>query len=449
MLALDDLLEGTNGLLQGHILALIAGELFGNMEGLAEETLYLTGTVNGQLVFVAQFIHTHDGDDVLQLLVALQNALHSTGGFIVLLTHDFRGQDPGGRVQRIHGRVDTQAGDAAVQNRGGIQVGEGGSGGRVCQVVSRHVNGLDGGDGTILGGGDTLLQGTHFRSQGGLVTNGGGHTAQQSGNLGTGLGETEDVVDKQKHILMLHIPEVFCHCQAGKANTHTGSGGLVHLTKDHGGFADNTGFGHFVVQVIAFAGTLTNAGEDRIAVVGGGNVVNELLNQNGFADAGTAEQTDLTALCVGADQVNNLDTGFQDLGSGLLFLIRGGRAVDGPTLLSLHIRLIVDGLTQQIEYAAQAFIANRNGNGSTGVGYFRTALQAVRGGHGNTADHIVTDMLGDLRDNGLVPVGNFDSVQQTGQLILFEANIQNRTHDLDHCSFVFGHGIQLLVWKVC
>ena len=52
MLAFDDLLEGTDGLLQGDVLALVTGELLGNMEGLGQETLDLTGTVNDGLVFL-------------------------------------------------------------------------------------------------------------------------------------------------------------------------------------------------------------------------------------------------------------------------------------------------------------------------------------------------------------------------------------------------------------
>ena len=42
VLALDDLLEGTDGLLQGNILTGIAGELLCHMEGLRQEALNLT-----------------------------------------------------------------------------------------------------------------------------------------------------------------------------------------------------------------------------------------------------------------------------------------------------------------------------------------------------------------------------------------------------------------------
>ena len=50
-----------------------------------------------------------------------------------------------------------------------------------------------------------------------------------------------------------------------------------------------------------------------------GNVGNKFLNKNCFTYTCTAEQTDFTTLCVGADQVNDLDTGLEDLGGRLLF----------------------------------------------------------------------------------------------------------------------------------
>ena len=81
----------------------------------------------------------------------------------------------------------------------------------------------------------------------------------------------------------------------------------------------------------------------------GGDVVDQLLDQNGLADTCAAEQTDLTALGVGADQVDDLNAGFQDLGSGLLLLIGGSGTVDGPLFVAINTGLVVDGLTQQVQ----------------------------------------------------------------------------------------------------
>ncbi len=114
-------------------------------------------------------------------------------------------------------------------------------------------------------------------------------------------------------VLILHIAEVFCHGQAGQCHAHTGSRGLVHLAVDQRGLVDNAALGHFAVQVVALAGALTDAGKYRVTVVLGGDVIDQLLDQDGLADTGAAEQADLTALGVGADQVNDLDAGLKDL----------------------------------------------------------------------------------------------------------------------------------------
>ena len=54
----------------------------------------------------------------------------------------------------------------------------------------------------------------------------------------------------------------------------------------------------------------------------GGDVIDQFLDQDGLADTGAAEQADLAALGVGADQVNDLDAGLEDL-SGRLLLVKG------------------------------------------------------------------------------------------------------------------------------
>ena len=101
------------------------------------------------------------------------------------------------------------------------------------------------------------LQSAHLSGQGGLVTHGRGHTAQQSRDLRACLRETEDVVDEDQHVLILDIAEVLRHGQAGQGHAHTGSGRLVHLAVDQSGLVDNAALGHFTVQVVALAGALT------------------------------------------------------------------------------------------------------------------------------------------------------------------------------------------------
>jgi hypothetical protein len=175
-------------------------------------------------------------------------------------------------------------------------VSEGGGGRRVSQIVSGHVDGLDGSDGTLLGGGDTLLHHTHVDGESGLVSDSRGDTSEKSGHLRTGLGETEDVVNEEKHILALLITEVpfpkvsdggelrYCCLnllsdgKTSESDTGTSSRGLVHLTEHKGdlGLAlevDDTGLLHFVVQIVTLTGTLADTAEHGVTTVSLSDVV--------------------------------------------------------------------------------------------------------------------------------------------------------------------------------
>ena len=101
----------------------------------------------------------------------------------MLQAQNFRGENTGGGVQGVNSRIDAQRGNATVKNSGGIQVGESSGRSGVSQVISRDINCLHRGDRSILCGGDTFLESTHFGCQRGLVANGRRHTTQQGGNF--------------------------------------------------------------------------------------------------------------------------------------------------------------------------------------------------------------------------------------------------------------------------
>ena len=57
---------------------------------------------------------------------------------------------------------------------------------------------------------------------------------------------------------------------------------------------------HLLVEVVAFAGALAHAGEDREAAVLVGDVADQLHDQDRLAHAGAAEEADLAAPGIGA-----------------------------------------------------------------------------------------------------------------------------------------------------
>src|SRR5512139_517202 len=85
VLAFQDLLEAADSFADGHVLAGHTGELLRHEHGLREEALNLASAGHGQLVVVGEFIDAQDGDDVLQVAVALEHALDAAGDVVVLL----------------------------------------------------------------------------------------------------------------------------------------------------------------------------------------------------------------------------------------------------------------------------------------------------------------------------------------------------------------------------
>ena len=65
MLTVQDLTESTDGLADRYIFSFQTGELSCHEERLGQESLDLTGSGYDQLVFLGQFVHAEDGDNIL------------------------------------------------------------------------------------------------------------------------------------------------------------------------------------------------------------------------------------------------------------------------------------------------------------------------------------------------------------------------------------------------
>ena len=105
-IAVDQGLERLDGLLHGNGDALQTGEHLADVERLGQEPLDLPGPGDGDPVLLGQLVEAEDGDDVLELLVALEDALDPAGHVVVAVAHDLGGQDVRGGRQRVDGRID-------------------------------------------------------------------------------------------------------------------------------------------------------------------------------------------------------------------------------------------------------------------------------------------------------------------------------------------------------
>ena len=140
---------------------------------------------------------------------------------------------------------------------------EGRGGRRVGIVVGGHVDGLHGRDRPLLRRGDALLQLPHLLGEVRLIAHGGGHAAQQRGDLRAGLGEAEDVVDEEQHVAPFGVAEVLGDGQAGQRDAQSRAGRLVHLPEDHRQLVEYLRFAHLIIEIVALARALADAREDR------------------------------------------------------------------------------------------------------------------------------------------------------------------------------------------
>ncbi len=307
-------------------------------------------------------------------------------------------------------------------------MGERGRRRRVGEVVGRHVDRLHRGDRAGARRRDALLQLAHLGGERRLVADGARHAAEQRRHLGARLHEAEDVVDEEEHVLAL-VAEVLRHRQAGERDAQASARRLVHLPVDERGLVDHARLAHLEEEVVALARPLAHAGEDGETAVLLGEVVDQLHDQHGLADAGAAEEADLAALDVGRDQIDHLDSRLEDL-DGRRQLAEGGRlAVDRPALHVLRLRLLVDRLADHVPDPAERRLADRNGDRRAGVDDVCAAREAVGRVHRHGANAIVAEVLlhlCDEREARAVGAGDLDleGVEDLGQGV--------REHRVDH-----------------
>jgi len=285
------------------------------------------------------------------------------------------------------------------------------------------------------------LQVTHVGRQGRLIAHGRRNTAEQRRHFRTRLSEAEDVVDEEQDVLAFLVAEVFCHGQARESHTSTGARRLVHLTEYEGHFrafagchavlvlGDDLGIEEFVVEIVPFAGALTDTGEYGHTTVAFRDVVDELLNEHGFANAGAAEQADLTAFGVRCEQVDDLDPSYQNAGFGRLVHKRRGFGVDRSGLFRAYWAELVNRFAYDVHDAAERLGPDRHRDLSAGVDDFVAANEAFGRVHCNGANGVFAQMLRNFEDERLAIVLGFKRGQNGGQFA-FELHVNDSADDL-------------------
>ena len=127
----------------------------------------------------AKLVHTHDGDDILQFLISLQDLLYFSCYLIMLLSYHITVSEYGSWIpadQQPDKYPDSTI--STGKNRCRIQMGKCSCRSRVCKVIGRHINSLNRSNRTLLCRSDSLLKCTHLGCQCRLITYCGRHTSQ-------------------------------------------------------------------------------------------------------------------------------------------------------------------------------------------------------------------------------------------------------------------------------
>ena len=176
-------------------------------------------------------------------------------------------------------------------------------------------------------------------------------------------------------------------------------------------------------------------GEHREAAVLGRDVADQLLDQHGLADAGAAEQADLAALGEGAEQVDDLDAGLEDLGDRLLLLEGGRRAVDRPAALaSGRPRPLPSSASpSRLKMRPLVRLADRHRDRRAGVDRTAHAAAAAVGRrHGHAARDVVAEVLAHLEvSRSCARRRDLQRVVDRGQLPGRERDVDHGAEDLD------------------
>ena len=161
-----------------------------------------------------------------------------------------------------------------------------------------------------------------------------------------------------------------------------------------------------------------------------GDVVDELLNKHSLTDTSTTEETDLSTTGVGREEVDDLDTGLQDLSGSRLVDERRGVSVDGRKLDALDGTTLVNGLANDVHDTAEGGSTDGDTDGGAGVDNLLATNETLGTVHGNGADRVLAEVSRDLEDETTtVEVNDLERVENGGEVFSLKLYVNDGTDD--------------------
>ena len=214
-----------------------------------------------------------------------------------------------------------------------------------------------------------------------------------------------------------------------------------------GGIAglDYAGLGHLQPEIVAFAGALADAGKHGVAAVLLGDVVDQLHDDDGLADARAAEQADLAALEEWLDEVDDFHAGFKHFRGGGLFVESRGQAVNRHSFFVFDGAQLIDGLADHVHHASQRASAHGHGNRPALIDGIHAAHHAVGGFHGDATHTAFAQVLlhfedhVDGRGDGEAVAHNAQRFVNRRQVAFVKLHINCRSGNLNYMSDILWH----------
>ena len=130
------------------------------------------------------------------------------------------------------------------------------------------------------------------------------------------------------------------------------------------------------------------------------DVVDQLHDDDGLADAGAAEEANFAALQVRLEEIDDFDARLEHLQVGRLIFERRRRTMNRPAQFRLHRAIRkVHRLAEHVQHAAERFGTNGHRDRLTEVFGAHAALDAVGRLHRDGAHAVFAEVLLDLADD--------------------------------------------------
>ncbi len=124
--------------------------------------------------------------------------------------------------------------------------------------------------------------------------------------------------------------------------------------------------------------------------------------------------------------------------------------MDRALLGGLDRARLIDRLAHHVHDAAQGLVADRHGDRLASVHDLLPAHQTFGRVHGDGADRVLAEMLGDFEHEAIALIVGLERVQDLRQ-VLGELDVDHRAHDLAHLTaraFALGDPLLLLL-RLC